>query len=517
MPIAFQSGLMGFLSNILTRFSAPEKGAATALPDVQEPKVKPGSSTVPSNVRRSAQRGTQKLQETDRRVATTDLLTLRAGTSTKKVIHDLAMVTPDLSASLNAYTRMVVTPRFTAIARNQDGTVSPEGTAALQQVLNRFNRLQDYTQGYSEIRDIHAVAEGLTIDLRLYGSCALELVLDKARLPYKLQPISTTQIQWTDDGNQVYPVQRTAGGEEIDLDIPTFFTAVLDEDLLEPYSSSPMEAAVQATLADQEFTNDIRRVIKRALHPRLAAQIAFETFRKSLPPEVAADPEKFSEYQAQFISAIQTQIDGLEPDDALVYFDTLKFEYLSRGNESLEREYATLQEILDSKMAAGAKVPGAVLGHGAGSQNIASTESALFVKYATGTQLRVNSILSRALTMAVRLLGFDVYCEFAFAQPDLRPESELAAFRAMDQSRILELLSLGLLTDEEASIQLTGALPPAGMKPLSGTGFKGGSSAISQNPYSTTGSQGSTQSATDKANQPDTPTQPKGPAKSGGA
>jgi hypothetical protein len=107
-----------------------------------------------------------------------------------------------------------------------------------------------------------------------------------------------------------------------------------------------------------------------------------------------------------------------------------------------------------------------------------------------------------------------VYAEFAFSAPDLRPESELAAFRAMDQSRVLELLSLGLLSDEEASIQLTGKLPPAGMTPLSGTGFKGGAGAqVNPNPYSPTGSQGSTQTATDKANQPETPTQPKGPAK----
>lgn len=504
---------MGILSYLFGRKETLEKSAAVDLPIVEPPKVRPGSSAMPSNVRRSSTRGTSKLQETDRRVATTDLMTLRAGNSTKKVIHDLAAVTPDLSASVNAYLRLVVTPEFTAIARNQDGTANPEATAALQQMLTRFNSLQDYVQGYSEIRNIHSIAEALTKELRMYGSCALELVLDRARLPYKLQPISTTQVIWKDDGKQVYPAQQPASGNEIDLDIPTFFYDSMDEDLLESYSVSPMEASVQATLADQEFTNDLRRVIKRALHPRMTAKILFDKFRKSLSPEVSADPAKFLEYQTQYISAIQSQVNDLEPDDALVFFDTLEFEYLSRGNESLEREYATLQGIINSKMAAGAKVPGAVLGHGAGSQNIASTESALFVKYATGSQLHVNNIISRALTMGMRLLGHDVYVDFRFQKPDLRPEVELEAFHAMKQSRILEQLSLGLISDEDASIQLTGRLPPAGMKPLSGTGFKGGTGgAISANPYSTTGSPGSTQSTKDKANAPDTPTEPKGPA-----
>jgi len=506
---------MGILNTVFGYF-LPEKQAATQLPNFEPPKVKPGSSALPSSVKRSSTRGTSKLQETDRRVATTDLLSLRSGTSTKKVVHDLATVTPDLSASINAYLRLAVTPEFTAIARNQDGTANPEATAALQQVLNRFNSLQDYVQGFSEIRSVHSVAEAMVKELRMYGSCSMELVLDKARLPYKLQPISTTQIGWKDDGKQVFPFQKPASGDDIDLDIPTFFYEELDSDLTNAFSVSPMEAAVQATLADQEFTNDIRRVIKRALHPRMTGSIDFEQFRKSLPPDVSADPKAFQEYQNQFLTAIQDQVNGLEPDDVLVFFNTLQFEYLSRGNESLEREYSTLQNILNSKMAAGAKVPGAVLGHGAGSQNIASTESALFVKYALGTQLHVNSILSRALTMAVRLLGHDAYVEFAFQKPDLRPDIELEAFKTMKQERTLELLSLGLISDEEASITLTGKLPPKGAQKLSGTGFKGKSAGgdINANPYSTTGSPGSSQSTKDKANAPDTPTQSKGPAAS---
>jgi hypothetical protein len=53
----------------------------------------------------------------------------------------------------------------------------------------------------------------------------------------------------------------------------------------------------------------------------------------------------------------------------------------------------------------------------------------------------------------------------------LRPESELAAFRAMETSNTLQLLSLGFITDDEAALQLTGHLTPPGFKPLMGTGF----------------------------------------------
>lgn len=500
------------LLDTLTRFLSTTKEAATPLPDVVEPKVPKVQQTAPSSVRRSGQKGTQKLQENDRRTASTDLLTLRAGQTTKEVIRNLSATTPDLSAALNAYLRTVITPKFSAIARNQDGTANPEATKAVQQLVSRFNNLQDYTNGYAEIRSIHGVGEAMAKELRLYGSCSLELVLDRARLPYKLQPVSTTQIKWQDDGNSTYPVQTTPGGKEVALDIPTFFYEDLDPDLLEAYSSSPMEPAVQAVLQSTEFTNDLRRVIKRALHPRLNAEIDFEAFRKSIPLDVVGDPQKFKAYQEEFLSNIQEQLNGLEPDDVLVSYDLVKFDYLSRGNESLEREYSTLEGISNGKMASGAKVPGAVLGHGAGSQNIASSETMLFLKYAQGTQIHVNAIISRALTLGARLMGHDVYVEFSFEKADLRPDSELAAFRAMDQSRVLELLSLGLMTDEEASIQLTGQLPPVGAPKLSGTGFRSGGGGVNQNPYSTTGSQGTTQDTAGQRQQPETPTQPKGPA-----
>ena len=85
---------------------------------------------------------------------------------------------------------------------------------------------------------------------------------------------------------------------------------------------------------------------------------------------------------------------------------------------------------------------------------------------------KLNEFYSRALTVGVRIMGQDCYVEFAYANLDLRPAAELEAYRSMEQSRILEQLSLGLIPDEEACIMLTGNLPPVGYKPLSGTMFK---------------------------------------------
>jgi hypothetical protein len=102
---------------------------------------------------------------------------------------------------------------------------------------------------------------------------------------------------------------------------------------------------------------------------------------------------------------------------------------------------------------------------------VASTEAVLFVKSAEGMQRKLNEIYSRAFTLAVRLFGFDVYVEFAYEKIDLRPDAELESFKTMRQERILRQLSLGMISDEEACLALTGALPPPGMPKLSGTMF----------------------------------------------
>ena len=55
---------------------------------------------------------------------------------------------------------------------------------------------------------------------------------------------------------------------------------------------------------------------------------------------------------------------------------------------------------------------------------------------------------------------------------NLKPENELEAFKTLKQARILEQLSLGLITDEQAAEELTGdPTLPKGYVRLAGTWF----------------------------------------------
>lgn len=451
----------------------PSVEAATQLPPAPPPKTQKGSKAFPSFFKSTKPDAKQDILRNDRRLANSDLLSLRNAADTRTIIHDYAHASPDLSAALWAYLRVGIPTKFTATAHSAvDGTIDVVATGLLQQIITRMDVLPDYTQGFSNTPNLKSLSESLAKELMMYGAMSGELVLDKARLPAMIQPVSISSVKFRPDGRGLKPIQ-VVGSEEIDLDLPTFVMVTLDQDLLDAYASSPFESAIKPVLFKEDFAQDIHRIIKKVLHPRQKVIINEDKFRKFLTPEAQVDPDKAAQEMTALVTEIEDKVNGLSPEDALVYFDSLGFEVENPSNAGLSAEYEVLQSIGNSRLSTGAKTMGTILGFQSGSSNIASAETMLFMKSATGAvKQKLDQFYSQLFTVALRLFGLDVVAKFEYADIDLRPEADLAAFRQTQQMMILEQLSLGLITDEEACLKLTGKLPPPGYKPLSGTMFK---------------------------------------------
>jgi hypothetical protein len=334
-------------------------------------------------------------------------------------------------------------------------------------------------------------------------------VPDKSRLPTALTLFSMKSVEFKDDDQSipkgVKPVQVIAG-VDIDIDFPTVIIVQLDQSLLTPYSASFFESAIQPVLADAEFMQDLRRTLKRAIHPRFIATIIEERVKKMAPPEIYNEPEKLAEFYNGIIAEVEATVNGANPEDAFVGFDNVEYGFAQGGHTDVSSTLKAVQEVLNSKLATGAKTMPVVLGH-TDASNASSTQSLLYLKNADMIRRKLNEFYSRALTVAVRLFGDDVYVEFKYASLDLRPDAELEAFKAMKQSRILEQLSLGMISDEEACIQLTGNLPREGYVPLAGTGFHK-SGAVNAAPTSNTGVANT--DTPPRGREPSTPTQQRG-------
>lgn len=467
-------GVLNSFKNMFSRGESVRLDAATQLPVVAPPKVKPGSQGLPSFVK-TAKQSDSTLTITDRRLANTDVTTLRSGASTRQIIRDFVAASPDLSAAVWSYVRLGLPQKYRVVAKNLDATFNREATVLAQQLITRFNLLPDYNEdGFTGPQSVRAVSESLGRELMMYGSCCGEVVLGKDRLPRRVMPISTTQIEFIADvkSKNLKPVQNIAS-QKIDMDYPTFIYCTLDQNLLEPYSESPIESVLKPVINSEKFSGDLSRIMDKVIHPRQKVKLLEEQIRKYLSQEAQVNQEKANEEINAIISSIESRINGLKPEEALVYLDSLEFEVENASNGGLSAEYETLQNILNARLATGSKTNGTVLGFSSGSSNIASSEIMLFMRSATGAvKAPVEEFWSRALTISVRLFGYDVTIEFQFDPIDLRPDNELLAFKQTEQMIVLEQLSLGLITDDEACLRLTGNLPPAGYKPLSGTMFK---------------------------------------------
>jgi hypothetical protein len=301
-------------------------------------------------------------------------------------------------------------------------------------------------------------------------------VLDKQLFPDRIQivPFETLTFISRGDGT-VYPVQRGVTPQEVKLDIPNFWVISSHLGADSPYPRSMMEASLSTIFYYAEFIEDMRRVVRRSGHKRLVVELDAERVRAAAPDRVQNDEEKMQAHMESVRVELQNVVSSLEPEDALVMYDVAKSKELeSRGEKA---DYTDLLQVLAGMAATSLKSNPSILGlRLQGSQSLSNTESLVFLQVARAAQVSVASFLSRALTLATRMFGTDVYVKASFAPVNLRPEDELEAFRTMRQDRILKQLSLGLLSDEEATEELGLPQRPAGAPPLSGTFFHDGAS-----------------------------------------
>jgi hypothetical protein len=348
---------------------------------------------------------------------------------------------------------------------------SREGLLAAELIVSGINTSSDYSKGYSDKRSLPCLIESLLREVSLTGGCGVELVLDKYRIPDRLEMFPYDEITWISNGRGgKYPQQRPKTGQPADLNYPTVFISESFKSAAEKYATPFAASGAQSLFQLEMFLEDAWRVIRMAGEPRLTASLDYDLLVRSAPAEVQSDPVKLAAFLETARAQIETLLSGLNPQDALVVYNQVTVDKIEAGNE--KKDFSELMNVYTGQAASALKSNASLLGlRTGGSQNVASVEALMSTKTARRLQLPVEEALSRALTLAVRLLGVDAYVEVAFKPIELRPETELEAHKAMQQARVLELLSLGRITDDEAQMMLGLGSTPDAAEDLSGSGF----------------------------------------------
>lgn len=371
-----------------------------------------------------------------------------------------------------------------SVAAYNTGTnqFSSDGTNLANVVLSRLNTLYDYSDGFSNKLAFKNLIETMLREAVLTNGVGIELVLSKAFTPDFVQVVPLETVQWfNDEKGRPVPKQYAFGDmsqrDPISLDIPTFWVSRMAGDPADLYPRSMMEAAIKLLIYFEEFLEDIRRVVRQSGHARQTVSLDVEKAVKTAPREVQNDTKKLQAWLAGIQKAVKDELEAISPEEAVILFDTATYEIKSPsfGNKI---DYTPMLNVLSGMWATSMKTPPSVLGMrlDSGSSSEGNVETLIFLKSAKGIQSPVETTLSRMLTLSCRLLGADVYVNFEFDPLDLRPEIELESFYTMRQTRILQQLSLGFISDEEAAMRLKTGPRPSGAPKLSGTFFLDGSS-----------------------------------------
>lgn len=398
------------------------------------------------------------------------------------------------SSAGNAMVSLASNSGYRLAGYDMTGTMDLDVMGIGYVLMDRLNTHHDYSAGYNDKAGVSSLLATLALDVVSSGGCGVELVLNQDFSPYRLVPVGYSTVEWASDGKGGrYPTQDNG---EVELNLPTVFMAEHHRHAGEPYAHSILRPGLASTVYFQEFLEDTRKAVNRVGHSRMTAKLIASKIAETAPEAIKNDDAKMQQYLAEQYVLVQSALESLEPEDAVISFDSVEFDVHDVGGS--KSDYTPLLAALGNMQGASLKTPASVTGLRAnGGQGLSNAETLVYLQTVDSLRVAVEEVMSRALTLAVRLLGIEGSIQFEFLPINLRPSDELEAYYGTKQKRILERLSFGMINDAEACFEL--ALRPQGMATmLSGTRF--------YTEKSDTG-EGERESSTGRALNPGTPSQ----------
>lgn len=401
-----------------------------------------------------------------------DLFNSRQANDSRSLMSELSRHDSDVSASFFAYQSIAGSAQWTIRAYDLEGQLSPEGIALANKILTALTTTTDYSLGFSSKMSLSQLNDEMRFYTLLRGAPGAELIFDKRFIPERMRLVDMSTIEWREKSPGEYkPVQKPAGADkEINLDIPTFFTARFHQNPTDIYTYSTFVAAINTIAARVQVINELYRITQVVGYPRMDVTVLEEVLLKSAPPLLRTDSAQLRQFLDREITKIRSAFAAMRSDEALVHTDAVKVDMVNDSRPATSLPINNVIDVLNEQNQAALKTMPAVIGKG-GNGQVASTEARLFALNCDALNRIVADIWSQSLTLATRLAGFQGSIEFLFEPVELRPTLELEPQKTMKQSRWEGALSRGYVTDEEFHINVFGRPKPTTAPELSGTNF----------------------------------------------
>lgn len=402
----------------------------------------------------------------------TDIFSTRVSNDARALIKDLVKYDSDVSATLHAFLTIADTP-LRAYVYDQNGALDREGQKQLDQLFSIMFKRNDYQTGFEFKKSLRETCEDFRYMVLMRGGLAAELIFDKFLLPTQIRQIDLATIEWFEKQPGVYKPQQTATGSDkkISLDSSNLFVNMYRQNPTEIYAESIFVSSINTIASRQQVINDLYRIMQKTGYPRLEITVMEEVLRKNAPASLATDEAGMRQWITARMSEIAQSVTDMRPDSVYVHTDAIKSDILNKQGPGQAFDVTAIIEVLNAQNQAALKTMATIIGRGKSGTNTASVEARVFSKSADSLNGPVADALSAMFTYALRLQGYAGYVECEFSLVELRPDMELEPQRTMLQARLLQDLSLGLITDDEYHITMYNRHRPDAAPELSGTGF----------------------------------------------
>lgn len=401
-----------------------------------------------------------------------DIFTNRVSQDSRTLLKDLVKYDSDVSATLHAFLTIADTePRM--YVYDQEGNLDREGQKQLEGIINAMTKRSDYTTGFTFTRSLRELAENFRYMLLLRGGVAGELVFSKELIPVEVRQVDMATVNWKETAPGVYKPEQVPPGSSsaIVLDIANFFVKYHRQNPTEIYPESTFVSSINTIAARQQVINDLYRIMQKTGYPRMEISVVEEVLRKNAPMQVQQNENDMRTWLNARLSEIAASVTDIRPDAVYVHTDAVVPKILNEKGPGAAFDVTSIIEVLNAQNQAGLKTMATIIGRGESGVNTASVEARVFSKSADGLNGPVADMLSDMWTFAMRMLGYQGYVECYFDLVELRPDMELEPQRIIKQQRLLQDLSLGLITDDEYHIEMHNRIRPDAAPELSGTGF----------------------------------------------
>jgi hypothetical protein len=371
-----------------------------------------------------------------------------------QLIDIFADAHPDLSFALWNFIRMS-NSGYSITCKKLNGNPDPTGEKNLKELLTRFeapNVLQ-----FEKSRSIDRVINQMIQSVVTRGATACELVLTPKRDDVAfIAPVDPATVDFVYDGQRYKPSQNM---RSVDLDIPTFFYEGLDERIDDPYGRSPIMSAIHMVIFQLQILNDLKAVVHNQGYPRLDLKVIEEVLLNRMPISIRNNEQKKQEWLKDRLQEIIDMYSALEPDDAFVHFDSVEIGMAGEAKAMIDPQ--KLMQVIDNLIMSGLKTLSTILGRRStgNTESFAKIEIKLYLKGVEAIQQVVETVLSRALTLALNIRGKQAIVNFKFKPLEIRTELEQAQFEQVALLNYAFMRDQGWIDQDEAAMKAVGHAP----------------------------------------------------------